>query len=210
MREMWLGLAILLLLAGGAPVAAQAPPATAEAAKLLEAGPADRVLGKREAPITIVEYASLTCPHCRHFEVEVLPQIKQKWIDSGKVKLILRDFPLDEPGLRAAMVARCAPPERFHALIGTFFQTQEQWATAPDYRAALEKLAKLGGVSSKDFAACVSDKAAENRVIESRFVAAKQLGVDSTPTFFINGSKFTGNPTFEAFDQLLTNLAAKS
>ena len=170
----------------------------------------DRILGNPEAPITIVEYASLTCPHCAHFDTDVLPKLKEKWIDSGKAKLILRDFPLDEPAMRAAMVARCAPPERFYPLVDALFAGQEKWATAKDYRAALERLAKLGGVGDKEFKACISDKKLEDQVAGSRLTATKDLGVDSTPTFFINGTKFEGAPTVEAFERALSALAAKS
>jgi protein-disulfide isomerase len=184
--------------------------AAGDAAKELAVQPSDRILGKAEAPITIIEYASLTCPHCAHFDVTVLPKLKEKWIDTGKAKLILRDYPLDEPALRAAMVARCAPANRFYPLIDTFFAQQEQWVTSRDYRAALEKLVKLGGMSDKEFKACISDKKLEDQVAQSRLVASQQLGVDATPTFFINGKKFDGAPTVEAFDQALSGAAPKS
>jgi protein-disulfide isomerase len=208
MREIWFCLLIVLSLGSALLNPAQA--AAGDAGKELAVQPSDRVLGKPDAPITIIEYASLTCPHCAHFDVEVLPKLKEKWIDSGKVKLVLRDFPLDEPALRAAMVARCAPPDRFYPLVDTFFGQQEQWVTARDYRAALEKLAKLGGISNKEFAACISDKKLEDQVAQSRLTAAQQLGVEATPTFFINGKKFDGAPTVEAFDQALSGAAAKS
>jgi protein-disulfide isomerase len=208
MREIWFCLLIVLSLGSALPNPAQA--AAGDASKELAVQPSDRVLGKPDAPITIIEYASLTCPHCAHFDLEVLPKLKEKWIDSGKAKLVLRDFPLDEPALRAAMVARCAPPDRFYPLVDTFFGQQEQWVTARDYRAALEKLAKLGGISNKEFAACISDKKLEDQVAQSRLTAAQQLGVDATPTFFINGKKFDGAPTVEAFDQALSGAAAKS
>jgi protein-disulfide isomerase len=211
MREIWFALVALLSLAGIDPAAAQTPakPA-ANAASLLAPTPQDRILGQPDAPITIVEYASLTCPHCAHFDTAVLPKLKEKWIDSGKAKLILRDFPLDEPAMRAAMVARCAPPERFYPLVDALFSGQEKWATAKDYRAALERLAKLGGVGDKEFKACIADKKLEDQVAGSRLSAAKDLGVDSTPTFFINGTKFEGAPTVEAFERALSGLAAKS
>jgi protein-disulfide isomerase len=211
MREIWLALVAVLSLAGVAPALAQAPtkPA-ANAQQLLAPTPQDRILGKADAPITIVEYASLTCPHCAHFDKDVLPKLKEKWIDSGKAKLILRDFPLDEPAMRAAMVARCAPPERFYPMVDTLFADQEKWAAAKDYRAALERIAKLGGISDKDFKSCIGDKKLEDQVAGSRLTSAKDLGVDSTPTFFVNGTKFNGAPTAEAFDQLLSGLAAKS
>jgi len=202
MREIWLALVAVLSLAGVAPALAQAPtkPA-ANAQQLLAPTPQDRILGKADAPITIVEYASLTCPHCAHFDKDVLPKLKEKWIDSGKAKLILRDFPLDEPAMRAAMVARCAPPERFYPFVDTLFSDQEKWAGSRDYRAALERLAKLAGVS---------DKKLEDQVAQSRLTAAQDLGVDATPTFFINGKKFDGAPTVEAFDQALSTVAPKS
>jgi protein-disulfide isomerase len=208
MREIWFCLLIVLTLGGTLPAAAQG--AGGDAAKQLAVQPDDRILGKPDAPITIVEYASLTCPHCAHFTVDVLPKLKEKWIDTGKAKLILRDYPLDEPALRAAMVARCAPADRFYPLIDTFFAQQEQWATSRDYRAALEKLVKLGGMSDKEFKACISDKKLEDQVAQSRLVASQQLGVDATPTFFINGKKFDGAPTVEAFDQALSGAAPKS
>src|SRR5215471_17281729 len=207
MREIWFCLLIVLTLCALPLDPAQA--AGSDAAKDLSVQPSDRVLGKADAPITIIEYASLTCPHCAHFDVDVLPKLKQKWIDTGKAKLILRDFPLDEPALRAAMVARCAPADRFYPLVDTFFAQQEQWVTR-DYRAALEKLAKLGGMSEKEFKACISDKKLEDQVAQSRLMAAQQLGVDATPTFFINGKKFDGAPTLEAFDQALSQASPKS
>jgi protein-disulfide isomerase len=208
MREIWFCLLIVLSLGTLLPRPALA--AAGDAAKELAVQPSDRILGKADAPITIIEYASLTCPHCAHFDVAVLPKLKEKWIDTGKAKLILRDYPLDEPALRAAMVARCAPADRFYPLIDTFFAQQEQWVTSRDYRAALEKLVKLGGMSEKEFKACISDKKLEDQVAQSRLTASQQLGVDATPTFFINGKKFDGAPTVEAFDQALSGAAPKS
>ncbi len=210
MREIWFATLLGLTLAWVHPAAAQPAKFGGNADSALAPTKEDRVLGKPDAPIAIIEYASLTCPHCAHFAAEVLPKLKEKWIDTGKARLILRDFPLDEPALRAAMVARCAPPERFYPLIETFFETQDKWVVAKDWRAALERIARLGGISQKEFAACLNDKALEDRVAQSRLTAATQLGVDSTPTFFINGKKFEGAPTVEAFDQLLSGLAGKS
>src|SRR5882762_3044758 len=208
MREIWFCLLIVLTLGGTLQAAAQG--AGGDAAKQLAVQPGDRILGKADAPITIIEYASLTCPHCAHFTVDVLPKLKQKWIDTGKAKLVLRDFPLDEPALRAAMVVRCAPPDKFYPLVDTFFAQQENWVTSRDYRAALEKLAKLAGIGDKQFKTCTEDKKLEDQVVQSRLTAAQQLGVNSTPSFFIDGKKFEGAPTFEAFDQQLSGSAPKS
>jgi protein-disulfide isomerase len=208
MREIWFCLLIVLSLGSALPNPARA--AAGDAAKELAVQPSDRVLGKPDAPITIIEYASLTCPHCAHFDVEVLPKLKEKWIDSGKAKLVLRDFPLDEPALRAAMVARCVPPDRFYPLVDGLFRTQADWVVERGWQGKLEGVTRLLGVPEKEFKACVSDKKLEDQVAQSRLTAAQQLGVDATPTFFINGKKFDGAPTVEAFDQALSGAAAKS
>ena len=200
-----------IALAAPWPVEAVAPrPMLAQAQAGLAITKDDRILGNPDAPITIIEYASLTCPHCAHFANDVLPELKKKWIDTGKVKLALRDFPLDEPALRAAMITRCAPADRFYAYVDTFFAAQEKWVMARDYREALARLVKLGGMSKDEFDNCLKNTALENRIVEGRLFASKELDVNSTPTFFINGTKFTGAPTLEEFDRALTDLSAKS
>jgi protein-disulfide isomerase len=207
MREIWFGFVIALGLMAALPAAAQPAQPNAGALALTKQ---DRILGKPDAPITIIEYASLTCPHCAHFENDVLPKIKQDWIDTGKAKLVLRDFPLDEAAMRAEMVARCAvPPDRYYPLVETLFASQQEWVLAKDWKAALQKIAQLAGVSKQKFDACFNDQALENEVAGSRLAASQQLGVDSTPTFFINGKKYQGEPTVEAFNQELA-AAAKS
>jgi protein-disulfide isomerase len=204
----------MLLLAGTGPAWAQAPtpkPASPEEqAKILAVKPDDRILGKPDAPITIVEYASLTCPHCAHFDQDVLPQLKQQWIDTGKAKLILRDFPLDQSALLAATVARCEPADKYYGFIDTLFKNQEEWAGAKDPHAGLQRFAQLSGMGKKEFSACIDNKSDQDKVVQSRFVAANQLGVDATPTFFINGTKFEGAPTVADFGKALSQAAAKS
>jgi protein-disulfide isomerase len=213
MNKIWFALLGMLSIILASPGPAQAAPPhqlLADAQTVLALGKDDRILGNPDAPITIVEYASLTCPHCAHFTNEVLPELKKKWIDTGKAKLVLRDYPLDEPALRAAMIARCAPPDRYYAYIDTFFGAQEKWATARDYRDALSRLVKLGGMSREEFDNCLKNTALENKIVEGRLIASKELDVNSTPTFFINGTKFAGAPTVEEFDKVLSGLSAKS
>ncbi|MBV8088197.1 MAG: DsbA family protein [Alphaproteobacteria bacterium] len=207
MQKIWFSLIVLVsfLVPLGVVSAAPPTPAAADAQALLQTTRDDRILGKPDAPITIIEYASLTCPHCAHFQDDVLPEIKKQWIDTGKAKLVLRDFPLDEEALRAAMIARCAPPDRYYAFVDTFFGAQSKWVGAHDYREALARLARLGGMSKEEFDACLSNKGLEDSIVQSRFVASKQLDVNSTPTFFINGTKYTGAPTVQDF---ATNLQA--
>jgi protein-disulfide isomerase len=213
MNKIWFALfgVVAAILISPVPGQAAAPhPLLADAQTVLALSKDDRILGNPDAPITIVEYASLTCPHCAHFTNEVLPELKKKWIDTGKAKLVLRDYPLDEPALRAAMIARCAPPDRFYAYVDTLFGAQEKWVTARDYRDALARLVKLGGMSREEFDNCLKNTALENKIVEERLIAAKELDVNSTPTFFINGTRFTGAPTVEEFDKALSGLAAKS
>src|SRR5438270_5668045 len=140
MRKLGFSLLVLLAIGGAFAAHAEGSAGGPDAVKALAVQPEDRILGKPDAPITIVEYASLTCPHCAHFATEVLPKLKEKWIDSGKARLVLRDFPLDEPAMRAAMVARCAAPGRYFPLVDTLFSSQEKWAAVKDWRGALEKI----------------------------------------------------------------------
>ena len=209
-REIWFTLVAVLTLAAAAPARAQAPakpPPAAAAADPLTLTVDDRVLGKPDAPITIIEYGSLTCPHCAAFDAEVMPKLKEKWIDSGKAKLVFRPFPRDEVDLHAASVALCAASDRFYPFIDAMFASQDQWMTPADHKAALARMALIGGVNKTKFDACYDDKAVSDNLLASRLVASQQLGVDSTPTFFINGKKFDGAPTLDAFDAALSKLA---
>jgi protein-disulfide isomerase len=205
-----IGLVVLSMVSGNPAEAAALRVQLADAQAGLSITKDDRILGNADAPITIIEYASLTCPHCAHFTNEVLPELKKKWINTGKAKLVLREFPLDEPALRAAMIARCAPPDRFYAYVDALFATQDKWVMAKDYREALARIVKLGGMSQDEFDNCLKNTNLENKILEERLAASKELDVNSTPTFFINGTKFTGAPSVEEFDKALSALATKS
>jgi protein-disulfide isomerase len=203
MHKFWLAVAAFCVLApilGGPAQGAETPAVT----------PQDYVLGKADAPVTIIEYASLTCPHCAAFERETLPKIKENWIDTGKAKLVFRDFPLDGWALRAAMVARCAPPERYFGFIDALFQSQDVWARAANPQAALGRLAKLGGISDDKFQSCMKDEKLADTVAASRLAAEKQYGVESTPTFFVNGVKLVGEQSYADFDKALTAAQPKT
>ena len=166
----------------------------------------DRILGKADAPITIVEYASLTCPHCARFHKETLPQIKAAYIDTGKAKLIYRDFPFDGLALRAAALARCAPQERYFAVIDTLFQQQDNWTRAKDPLASLSSIGKLAGMSQATIDACFQDAKLLDQIAQARMDGEKTFGVDSTPSFIIGGKKISGAQPFEEFDKLLKSL----
>lgn len=176
----------------------------------LEKAMAERVLGKADAPITIIEYASLTCPHCARFSKETMPRIKTAYVDTGKAKVIFRDFPFDGLALRASALARCVPSERYFAVIDTLFQQQEVWSRAKDPLVALGNIGKLAGMSQATVDACFKDTKLMDAIVQIRLDGEKQHGVDSTPTFIVNGKKLTGDMSgaqpFESFDKYLKAL----
>jgi len=199
MQKIWLVVAFSLLSMSWLTAAnAQAPAVT----------PDDRVLGKPDAPITIFEYFSLTCPHCADFAAETFPKVKAEWIDTGKAKLVYRDYPLDRNALQAAVLARCAPPERYPAFVEVLFKQQDDWGPMADPTDALKRIARLGGISDQKFAECMADKALQDSILASRFEAQNKYGVDSTPTFFINGKKLVGALPYDEFAKELGASAA--
>jgi protein-disulfide isomerase len=195
-------LACLLLayaVAGSAPAAAQAAPVMQ-----------DLPLGKEDAPVTVIEYASLTCPHCADFMNNTFPQIKSAYIDTGKVKWVYRDFPLDQVALRAAMLARCAGPDRYYAFIETLFSQQKVWVAQKDPLQGIAAVGRLGGITQEQFDACMKNKDVENAALQNELDAQKQFGVDSTPTFIINGTKHAGELSLADFSALVDPLLAKA
>jgi len=170
----------------------------------------DHVLGRADAPVTIVEYASLTCPHCANFHKEVLPKLKKSYIETGKVRLIYRDFPLDRLALAGSMLARCFERDRFFPFIGILFSDQSRWARSADPMKSLGQIARLGGLNPKKFEACFKDKATQTSVLEQRLLGAKSFKINSTPTLFVNGRKFDGGLTFEQLKTVIAPLLPKN
>jgi protein-disulfide isomerase len=166
-------------------------------------------LGNDKASVTVVEYASLTCPHCAHFANEVFPAFRKKYVDSGKVHYIFKDYPLDQLGMHAAMMARCGGPEHYFGYIEVLYRTQESWATAKDPMDALEKIAIIGGLPKDQFDACMQNKALTDAILQGRLEAEDKYKVDSTPTFIINGEPHSGFMPLEEFDKILEPLLRK-
>jgi len=175
--------------AAGPPAVAAA--STPDKSTLLGVMPGDHVLGDPNAPVTMIEYASLTCPHCAHFNTQILPDVKKKWIDSGKVKLIYRDFPLDQVAAKAAQIAECAPKDRYFGVIDLIFAGQQSWATASDPIAALAKPLRIAGLGEAEIKACLANEAMSNAVVAD-LQTGQTLGVNSTPTLIINGQLYPG------------------
>ena len=174
------------------------------------AAPAEHALGNPNAPVTIIEYASLTCPHCAHFHKDVLPELKERYIAPGKVRLVYRDFPLDQRALAASVLAHCAGPDRYFGFLDVLFQTQESWASADDYTAALKRIGKLGGLTEDQMDACFADQKLTDQILQSRLDAQKQYNVSSTPTFIIDGKTYAGARDIDEFASLIDPLLQKS
>ena len=165
----------------------------------------DLALGSEKAPVTIVEYASMTCPHCAHFEETAFPEIKKRYIDTGKVRFILRDFPLDSLAGAAFVMAHCASKGdagKYYSMVETLFRQQRTWAVEKPVP-PLMAIAKQAGLSEKDFNDCLSNQKAWDAMESVRQRAMKEFKVESTPTFFINGTKVTGAVSIEDFAKVI-------
>jgi protein-disulfide isomerase len=183
-----------------------------DVAALMAPGPLpDIVIGKDDAPYTIVEYASMTCPHCAEFQTEVFPQLKAKYIGTGKARYMLREFPLDNLAAAAFMLARCAGNDRYYAMVDALFATQETWA-APggDAKEKLLQIARQAGISKDQFDQCLADKELFSKIVKTREIAHEKFQVDSTPSFFINGKRLKGAHKLEDFQTALGDAPAKS
>ena len=170
----------------------------------------ERSIGDPEAPVTIIEYSSLTCPHCASFHNDVLPDLKEQYIETGKVRMVFRDFPLNEPAVDAAILAHCAGPDRYVGFLDVLFQTQASWASAANPRDALKQLGKLGGLSDSEMDACFNDETMVDGVLQSRLVGQNEHQVQSTPTFVINGETYAGSRPIEEFADIIDPLVGGS
>jgi protein-disulfide isomerase len=163
----------------------------------------DIVQGKADAPITIVEYASMTCSHCAAFHATTYPALVSKYVDTGKVRFILREFPLDPLATAGFMLARCSGPQKRNAVVDLLFDQQKNWAFTDKPLAALSDLLKQTGMTQASFETCINDQNLYDKVDQVRDYAAQKFGIDATPTFFINGRKISGEITPDALDKLL-------
>ena len=169
--------------------------------------PDDIVIGAPNAKCTLIEYASLDCPHCAHFAETMFPKFKAEYVDTGKVRYVFRDFPLHQPAVWAAQVARCAGPMRRMGYIGLYFQTQTEWladtSDADKLLNGVAKVARTGGMSREQFDACLKDKSIEDQILQSRIDAVNKYNLDATPSFVINGKLYAAVATYDEFKRLV-------
>ncbi|MES1203370.1 MAG: DsbA family protein [Pseudomonadota bacterium] len=167
---------------------------TPSQAELMQPGPLeDMVLGKADAPVTVIEYASTTCPHCAHFYATTYPELKKRYIDTGKVRYIYREFILNQLDAAAVMLLRCSDKEKFFPLLDALFQKQSEWVVQKPIPPLLA-LAKQAGFTEDSFNACLDTQRNEKSKalmdkLQARNDTAQKFGVNSTPTFFVNGKK---------------------
>lgn len=156
----------------------------------------DIVLGDPNAPVTLIEYASLTCPHCADFHNDSLPTIKDEYVDAGKVRLVVREVYFDQFGLFASAISRCGGEQRFHAYLDVFFKQQSQWIGDGNPESILEEIRRIGrfgGLSEERVNACLDDQPFLNQLLQNYQAAAEADGVQSTPFFLVNGEPVRGN-----------------
>jgi protein-disulfide isomerase len=163
----------------------------------------DVLEGDPDAPVTIIEYASLTCPHCAAFHEQTYKKLKTDYIDTGKVKFIYRDFPLNNPAIAASIIARCAGKDKYLAFVDLFLSQQDRWTRAQDWMGELQDMAKLGGLGTEQINACLSDKALGQNVIDRYRASSEVFKINSTPTILIDGKMHTGDRSFAGLSKAI-------
>jgi protein-disulfide isomerase len=190
------------------PAAVTAPESTGavDMATLLKPGALpDKQLGKDDAKVTIVEYASMTCPHCAHFAATTFPELKTKYIDTGKARYILREFPFDPSAEAGFMLARCAK-DNYFPMVDVLFKQQPAWVGVNNTKDALLQISKLAGFTQESFEACLTDQKLLDDVRSVQKRGADEFKVDSTPTFFINGKTYKGAMSIEEMSAIIDPL----
>jgi protein-disulfide isomerase len=168
----------------------------------------DMVLGPKDATVTVTEYASMTCPHCAAFTTEVFPKIKEAFIDTGKIRFVFREFPLDIKAAAGSMLARCIAKDdsgKYFAVVDMLFKQQNDWVMK-DTAATLTRIGKQAGLSQQAVEDCLKDQALLDKIAADQKFANEVLKVNSTPTFFINGEMLKGETSFEEFSKKITPL----
>ena len=163
----------------------------------------DLVLGAEDAPVTVIEYASLTCPHCARFHAVTWPEVKKAYVDTGKIRFIMREVYFDQYGLWAAMTARCGDGSKYHWMIDKFLVEQQAWTRAEDLAGAIRQIGRRAGLSTETLNACLTDREYAKALLETYKVNQQADQIESTPTFIINGEQHSGNMSFEAFSALI-------
>ena len=166
----------------------------------------ERIIGDKSASNTIIEYASLSCVHCANFHINEFPEIKKRFIDTGKIKFIFRDFPLDLPAMIGSMVAQCQDDKKYFTVLSSLFRTQKKWAGSENVQLSIAKALKEHGIKMDDIEACLEENetnlARWKAILDIR-LKGQEMGVESTPTFFINNKKIDGSLNISKLEKLI-------
>ena len=205
-KQLALAIAWLAITLGSTlPASATTPPPPSQTVPYTVTD-SDMTLGEANAPVTIIEYASLSCTHCAHFHNETFPALKEKYIDTGKVRFVFRDFPFNAPALRGAMLAHCAGPDRYFSFLKVLFRTQDKWAFNKEFMDNLKIVAELGGMGGEAFDKCMQDTKLETKIIEIKKEGHEKMGVKATPTLIINGRVISGGRLIEELSAIIDPL----
>ncbi len=168
----------------------------------------DFIIGNNNAPITIIEYASMSCNHCANFHNNTLPDLKKEYIDTGKVKYVFRDFPYNYPALLGSMVMRCIPSEVRYDYMNALYKLQSMWVVRENAitRQELYKIMQTGGMTKENFDTCLSDVDLENKILQEVMAAQSEFNIRSTPSFLINGDLLEGDKSIKVFRQILDKI----
>lgn len=170
----------------------------------------DFVAGDENAPVLMIEYASLSCPHCAKFSTEIYPSIKAKYIDTGKLRFVYRDFPHNAPAYYASVVSHCVPKSFYKRFVKGLFHTQDDWAFNANFMKSLQNIARIAGVSPEKFNSCIEDKDIEDKILKSRQEASQILGISGVPAFYIDGLPFEKSISEKNFDDAIAAALEKT
>ena len=171
----------------------------------------DFYIGEENAPITIIEYASMSCSHCADFHNDTLEDLKKEYIDTGKVKFIFRDFPFNYPALAGSMILRCVPEDVRYEYMNGLYKLQNNWVDRDQgkTRSELYKIMQSGGMQQDDFDTCLSNIDLENQLLEGVMEAQREYKIDSTPSFIVNGVLYSGNKNIKEFRQIIDKILSQ-
>ena len=171
----------------------------------------DFIIGDENAPITIIEYASLSCGHCADFHINILPKLKEEFVDTGKVKMVFRDFPFNYPALLGSMVLRCVPEDIRYEYSNALYQLQSKWVVRENAETTKElyKIMQSGGMSKEKFNECINNVDLENEILHGVMAAQSEFNINSTPSFLVNGILIQGNKTIKEFRQIIDKILSE-
>ena len=181
------------------------------AKSILEVTDNDFIIGDRNAPVTIIEYASLSCSHCANFHINTLPELKKEFVDTGKVKIVFRDFPFNYPALLGSMLLRCVPKDIRYQYSNALYQLQSKWVVRENAKTTQElyKIMQSGGMTKEEFNQCIEDVDLENEILQGVIEAQKEYNIKSTPSFIVNGILLEGNKPIKDFRQIIDKILSE-